>query len=425
MQQPLYPVNATVNRLITLALFVMAIIYLAACFTPLHIHFDSIRYYNIKDCIEHGCAPESFASKDFLPIGYTGLLLTLSKLGILNGFAIVFVNCLYLFAGLYFIRKVFDKLVHPVLFMVIALLHWTVIKFSMHPLSEMQYIFFSGASLYCFHSYLQKKSYWHLAFAFLFAIATFLTRTIGISLLPALVLGIMWQHRQQLRRLIKKNSILLIIIILAGVALIYFGREKVMEYSSFLEGPLEKGLGNFIVDNAKHHFAELAELFINMPGNKLMSYLPASLGELAFILLGIVCFAWLMWSMFSSRARIPFYIRAYVLFYMFIIFNWPYYDPRFWLPLLPLMVIIIMRTPLSKPTWLKGVGRLYLGIYLLLGLLAAAYALYTGFDKERFARNQAAGEYRNEYEIHFFGKPLSDTATQVDQNVLEILNKYD
>jgi hypothetical protein len=141
MQPSFYPANTMVNRLVSLALFAMGLIYLASCFTPLHIHFDSIRYFNIKDCIEFGCDPNSEVAKDYLPYGYTGLLIALSKLGILNAFTIVFVNCIYLFAALYFVRKIFDKLVHPALFVVIALFNWTVIKFAMHPLSEMQYLF--------------------------------------------------------------------------------------------------------------------------------------------------------------------------------------------------------------------------------------------------------------------------------------------
>jgi hypothetical protein len=115
----------------------------------------------------------------------------------------------------------------------------------------------------------------------------------------------------------------------------------------------------------------------------------------------------------------------YLLFYVIIIMNWPYYDPRFWVPILPLLVVVILQTPFNNIAWLKGVSRLYLTAYLALGLFAAVYSLYIGLDKERFAQKQAAGVYRNEYEIEFFGKPQSDTATHVDQEVLNILKKYD
>jgi len=217
-----------------------------------------------------------------------------------------------------------------------------------------------------------------------------------------------------------------VVLLLAAVGLILFAKQlKIVDYTSLLKEPLEKGLGSFIGENLKNHFTELAEVFVNLPANKVEGYVPGGMGKALFIAMGVVCLAWILMSLFSSKSRIPFFIRVYLAFYIFIIFNWPYYDPRFWVPVLPLLVILVLRTPINWSSAWKLIGKLYLAVYLVLGLAAAAYALYIGFDKERFARNQAAGDYRNEYEMHFFGKTLSDTATRVDQNVVEILKKYD
>lgn len=428
MVQPAsYPMHATLSNLFKLAMFAMAAVYLVGCFTPLHIHFDSIRYYNIKDCIQYGCAPGSFASTDYLPYGYTGLLMTLSKLGILNSFSVVFVNCLYVFAGLYFVYRIFAGQLHPFVFAVIALFNWTLIKFVAHPLSEMQYIFFSCTSLYCFFLYTKKKRFLMLALAFLFCILTVLTRTVGISLLPALVLGVMWEYKTELTNIVKKNKLLVLAIVVVGIAAVVFSASKlkITDYTSLMKGPLEKGVSNFFAENFKNHFSDLTEVFLNMPANKVTGHIPGGAGPALFVLLGVVFLAWVLYNTFSKRSKIPFYIRMYLLFYVIIIMNWPYYDPRFWVPVLPLMVVVILQTPFDSKPWLKGVSRLYLGVYLVLGLFAAVYSLYIGLDKERFAQKQASGVYRNEYEIEFFGKPQSDTATHVDQEVLNILKKYD
>ena len=69
-----------------------ALVYLVNCLTPLRLHVDMLRYFAIKDCVELGCPPDSAAAKDYLPWGYTGLLLFLSKLGILKSFVIVAIN---------------------------------------------------------------------------------------------------------------------------------------------------------------------------------------------------------------------------------------------------------------------------------------------------------------------------------------------
>ena len=51
--------------------------------------------------------------------------------------------------------------------------------------------------------------------------------------------------------------------------------------------------------------------------------------------------------------------------------------------------------------------------------------VYSSFDKEFLAKNQAKGVYRNEYETHWYGKPMSDTARKMDTLALHVLEKYD
>lgn len=425
MQSQLQPLSNSTNNLLRLLFAVITLAFLANCFTPLHIHFDSVRYFNIKDCIEFGCAPDSFAATDYLPYGYTALLITLSKLGILNAFFIAFVNCLFLFAGVYFVQKIFKGLVHPYLLFVVVLFNWTVIKFAAHPLSEMQYIFFSCTSLYCFHLYTQKKSYGWLALAFVFSIFTVLTRTVGVSLLPALMLGVLYQHRAEIGRIIRKNKLLITGCIIALVVLAFFAKQlKIGDYTGLLNERLGNGLGSFIGVNLQNHLRELGEVLVNLPSGKLLEYLPPSAGMALFIALGAGTLLWLLYALFAKNSQIPFYIKMYLLFYSFIILNWPYYDPRFWVPVLPLLVAVLLRTPFNRWPWLKWLSRIYLSVYIALGVFAAAYALKLGFNKAAFAQKQANGVYRNEYETYFFGKPQSDTATMLDQNVEQILKKY-
>jgi hypothetical protein len=64
-------------------------------------------------------------------------------------------------------------------------------------------------------------------------------------------------------------------------------------------------------------------------------------------------------------------------------------------------------------------------VYAALGLFSAGYMVYSSFNKEFLAKNQAKGAYRNEYETHWYGKPLSDTARKMDTLALHVLDKYD
>src|SRR6185437_7202266 len=164
------------------ALYVLVAVYLVNCSTHLRLHVDMLRYFAIKDCVELGCPPNSVAAKDYLPWGYTALLLLLSKLGILKSSVLVFINCLYLFGGLYFAGKLACSTKTGLLPAVLVLLNWTTIKFVTHPLSEMQYLFFSLASLYYFHRYSEGKKAGYLILAFVAAGLAFVTRSVGVAL---------------------------------------------------------------------------------------------------------------------------------------------------------------------------------------------------------------------------------------------------
>src|SRR5450432_4560443 len=164
------------------SVYILAIFFFLNCFTPLRLHYDMLRYFAIKDCIESKCPPGADPI-DYLPYGYTALLLLFSKMGILRSFSLVFINCLYLFGGLFFVRKIFNHIRSPYFLFFLVLMNWTIIKFVTHPLSELQYLFFSMAGIYAFYIFIRDKNIWNLLLAFLMAGLALLTRTIGIALI--------------------------------------------------------------------------------------------------------------------------------------------------------------------------------------------------------------------------------------------------
>ncbi len=135
---------------------------------------------------------------------------------------------------------------------------------------------------------------------------------------------------------------------------------------------------------------------------------------------GIAGLVWFICSTLAQRLRVPPVVIIYLVLYSVIVFNWPYYDPRFWLPVLPFVISVILKSPMKK---LKPVKIFVFCVYFILGVSAMSYSLYTQFNKEIFARKQAKGIFRNEYETYFFGKTISDTATRVDEYVLDVLKR--
>lgn len=411
------------TQILKWAVFFLAGIFFINCFTPLRLHTDMLRYFAIKDCIEIGCPPEA-DPKDYLPYGYTALLLTLSKLGILKSFFIVFINCLYLLGGLYFVKKIFAYVHSPLFIFVLVLLNWTIIKFVTHPLSELQYIFFSMASLYAFYRFTRNKKILVLLLAFMLAGLAFLTRTVGIALVAALCMGLIWEYRKQLTSLIRKNRILVALLILSVIGVLVFSKQLGLDHytmvfsKQFTEGVTFSGM-------LEWHFSEWAEISLNISALKVLTYLPSPLGKWIFILFGVLVVAGFIYICFIRKSRIPFIVRVYLFFYLLLMFNWPFPDPRFWVPVIPLIAAVIAQTSFNGSKWMKVPAMLLFIVYAGFGILSIGYFTYTSLNKKVFARTQAAGVYRNEYETHFFGRPLSDTATHVDPFVLSVLRRYD
>jgi hypothetical protein len=65
-----------------------------------------------------------------------------------------------------------------------------------------------------------------------------------------------------------------------------------------------------------------------------------------------------------------------------------------------------------------------LALYFALGVVSMGYLTYTSLNKKVFARTQAGGVYRNDYETLFYGKPLSDTARTTDPGLVDLLRRY-
>lgn len=397
-----------------------AAFYLLNCFTPLRLEYDSVHYFSLKECLENACPTGFQAAKDPHPLGYPVLLWVLSRLGLLHSFTIAGINALFLTGSLFFVRKSFPPSLQSFLFLPLVCLQWTFIKFFAYPLSEMQYLFFSTGCLYCFQCYTREKRWLWLIAAFVGAGLAFFTRSAGCVLAPALLAGLMGQHKQVLKVKIVSRTLLAaaVILCLAGVFLF----SKFLRIDLYLKSVQGRGSE---IPLLREHIKEWGQLLLNVPGNKVTTLLPGW-GNSLLIISGLLLAAGLIYTFFIRRKEIPLAISAYVIAYCILIFNWPFFDARFWIPVLPYMVVVVISLKDAPGmSRLKRLFQLLLAIYLAMGLGAAGYSIYTASHKTVLARTQAGGIFRSEYETYFFGRPLSDTAAHpINQEVLSILKRY-
>jgi hypothetical protein len=424
LSSSLTPGRNRYDNLLRALFVVLAGVYLVNCLSPLRLCVDTIRYFGIKDCIEFGCDPNSDAAKDYMPYGYTMLLILLSKLGILRSFSIVLINCAYLFGGIFLVTKMTGQTARKWTVAVLILLNWTIIKFVTHPLSEMQYLFFSIASLYFFRQFDKSRKATPLILTFLAGILAFLTRSVGIALFAALIAGLLWIYRKQVIDILTKNKLLIGILVLLVIGVVIFSRLLGLNhYSGVMSNQFQKGLTRFSIIH--WHFREWGEIGMNASIAKAAHYFPGNTGEIFFVGMGILFCVLFFYTLFFRKNTIPDIVKIYLLFYALLMFNWPFYDPRFWVPVLPLIIAVAVEAAAQMKNRVgKIVAILFLASYAAMGVGAVGYITYTSLHKEAFARSQANGVYRNEYETRFYGHPMSDTARKFDPLATNILNKY-
>jgi hypothetical protein len=273
-------------------------------------------------------------------------------------------------------------------------------KFVITPLSEMQFLFFSMGALYFFHRWREGGKLWMVLWALVFTAAAMLTRTIGFVLIIAFVIGLM-----------KRNRAFIIGASLVALIGLFFSRSAIQSYLNYhgeYFQPLRNDPVGFFANNLKYHLVDWAALVLNAPAPRIN--LPGK--EVIYLIAGITSFSVLIYLLLKKSSP---EVKAYVLIYSFIILNWPLFEPRLWVPILPLSIAVILQYRVSA----------YRIIYVLVGVAALGYYTYTSFNKKAFAVKQDAAIWRNEYETYFFGKTLSDTATVVRQPIINILKKYD
>lgn len=376
--------------------------YLANCFTPLRVSYDSIRYFALKETIEGSWPAEFGVQKDFLPYGYVLFLLTLSKLGILSAFTISFFHLLYLAGSLYFVCRIFTPTVNFIYLVLLTLLNWTVIKFTITPVSEMQFLFFSMGAIFFYHRFELTRKPAHAVLLAIFITAAVFTRVVGLLLPMAMAISYIIKHYSSFLVLLKAKAYAWIIMISAGIIAIFLMWQlKFITYLGYLTRPLTSDPKNFFTTNIRQHLVDWASIFLNSPVEKFRSFPYYQLIQLTYALAGII-FLWIIGKrIFNKRYAIPLQIRIYLVLYILLIFNWPFYEPRFWFPVLPLILAILLQPfKLGKPFY--RYTPIAASWYCIAGILSIGYYTWLTFDKRAFALRHENGIYRTEYEWHYF-----------------------
>lgn len=416
--------------------------YVPHLLSPLRLNFDAVLLLRMAEAFRagRGWNPPDVGSQH--PIGYPALVVALDALGLAGQTAFAAINLLSLALGCIAAAAILPTFC-PALarwrWWIAAATPWSwiAIKHASLPLSDLPYFALSMLALLAMHRAWhppsphsdpdppRRRVAW-FALALALSVAAILTRTIGIALVPALALAALGRARADAARDALMARPARLLAALAVAALILAGGLGIISRTTYWAGFVKQykgeGLLQTLATTAHYRLLDLGQTVTNLPAATVP---PGAL--VLFAALGAVAYALLIHGLWKQR-REPSPAVVYFVAYSCIVLVWPFGDPRFWLPVLPLALALVLHglpTSLGPPALTRALGyagRLAAAGALLAGAAAMGVTARVSLSGPDFPSRYASGAYRDTY-LAAFGRP-HDPAKVVPE-VLALLQRLD
>ena len=421
---------ATADWLFILSFILIAVVYLLQTAGPLRLINDGIDYLLQASSALDGHGFKVHGAHSMRPPGYPALIYCLAKVGLGNTWAIVALNCVALgvgcFASYAILRSSFKfSRITSQLLVLLTLLSFVVVRNITFPLSD---VCFFGVSALCLLGILRSENASaRVRLVRLVLLAPLLVfcielRTIGIVLVP----GYLWAAvggktgAGKGFAYCRRHRLITILVLAVAVAV----GIDVFVHSRYLQFNLptfeHRGMARSIFANIRDHSAEWGEMFINVP----MSRLPGFM-ELPVRILGV--FAILMAGLgIWIRRKSSDSLMLYVLGTAAIVFVYPWFDTRLWLPVVPfLMAYVLLGVEHVVPKRIfRPAAFAYCSLFCVIGAIALAYSTRLTFAGPRFPELFGDGRLRPTYRYAQGGATATDLK-DVNEDALYLLRRYD
>jgi hypothetical protein len=435
-RQPIAPLAAPwFGRWTAIGVVVLTAGYLLQVFSPLRLNHDAVRLLHIaKAAHETGSYLVDGRAEEFPP-GYPTVVRLLLTAGLgrtvwLNSFNLLCLGASLI--GWYWIGRRQTGLSPATARLVVCLplLSWVVVKHAVIPLTDLPYLCLSTFALLFLQRYWSetKKPAWcDLSLAVALAFAALQVRTVGLALIAAIAASVLC-HPITLRsipvRLRPSREMVLGCTAIAALILLaltqtdwlsaHFATGYAANLLAFLRG--DSPVSPWQVLTYRLH--EIASLGLNLslPGDQ---RLPFAILGLALVL-SILAIARSWWH--SHRPWL-----LYGGFYGGTLLLWPFTDPRFFLPLLPLAGLLIVtagKIHIAGSPSRQRLAVLGLIFYGLLGLAALSYSTRLSLAGDGFARLYGMPDARASY-AHAFGLPPDPNAPPPHERWLNLLREFE
>jgi hypothetical protein len=425
--------------LVSLAIALISIVYLAQIATPLRLVNDGVDYLLQASSAIDGHGFLVHGVRSMRPPGYPALIWTLAQFGIANSWTIVALNCLLLSIGCcasyYLLRDSLGLSPNAAQFLcLLTLASMLMVRNVTYPLSD---ICFFGTSVPCVLLLTKAEAssgvrrFAQLAVVIPLIILSLEIRTIGIVLLPAFAWAVIGglAGLRKIQPSLRRYRFLVIALSLTAltIATTIFFHSRYWQFNV----PIfrHRGLAHSIIANIALHTSEWGEITVNAPLSKLPHILaPALQIGAAQIILQIIGAAAILACLIGlwTKLRAPDSLFIYLLGFGAIVFVYPWADARLWLPILPFLIgyTFLGLRHIIAPAILRPVSIIYCALFCLLGIAALAYSTRLTFAGPRFPDLYGDGNFRATYKLVLLNEQPINPA-DIDPDALYLLHRYD
>jgi hypothetical protein len=166
-----------------------------------------------------------------------------------------------------------------------------------------------------------------------------------------------------------------------------------------------------------YRLTELGELLANMPLSKLPTVVHFVMPSFGVVLLLLTLLG------LATKGKRSGPTEVFLIGYLVILFAWPYYDARFWLPVIPLLVAysVLAIDRLRLP---RVLVRTYCAVFTLLGFISIVYTTQISFAGSKFPDRYGDGNLRPTYCAAFRSCRDGGEPNKADPKVLRLLQEY-
>ena len=436
------PTGRTIYRRYQTAVFILASLYLVQVVTPLRLHPDTVVLLSVADSVAHGNGFLFNGQPTVFPPGYPALAALLLKLRVAHNWALIGFNVISLFVGLWaagyvLMRRIFDTLFPVLNVCLVSSLSFVFIKYSAIPLTEAGFFGLAMCCLAVMESIsrvnLGREFWLRMTASWIFLLAALAVRRVGIALIPALLWSLVShaELRQWIRRLSNRTKIAIVPVIVGACALTAW---IVMDHFSLIKDRFEAVLiGHSLADVVPgvlfFRLREMSEMTLNLP----ITALPSAIRPAALLVGGLSLVLILQGIAITMKREIS-PTTVFLCSYSLVIFSWPWYDPRFWFPVIPLLIGyagLAVKQVIVRHRSLKTFGRLYLATFVLIGAVTLGWSTAVTFSGSRFpdtyqefSKSQFPESFRPTYCAAFRSCADGADARHADTIALRLLRQY-